>query len=380
MDLPGVVFPLFPLLAPGAGVCYNGPGSYSCPMTEKGCESMDKSNSAPQLDPQAIRSRGTKIYACGVAVILMGALYMAGYIYDWLPAWLNGGFFVTLAVAAVLVAAGIFLTKKGGEPMRRGRRLCYYLTLETTPGPSDLDEIALEAQTSEPRATREIRELMEAGFLPSCQLDPENHTLTTPVSHEYGEEHYPTRRDLYKATDVSVNPTDIRGKGKFLTLMGLICLGFTGLGIYAAVALDWMAGDRFWQTVLLLAIGVVAGLPLLIYSAVLRLRAQHYQEYADIMKNVDRIHVGRVGELMQVDPDKAWEELNKLIEGGLLRKVYIDVAAHEAVNRGRGTEDPNMYQRTVTCRRCGAENLAAPGERVVCRRCGADIPNGPEFW
>ncbi len=288
------------------------------------------------FNPEKAERQGKRYCFIGTCLCLLWPAAILGDLIWGERAW----WLVIYIIGILSYWGGRSLFQYGKEKQSRGRRDQVYLTLGKKTRAIDLEDAALEAGSSEAVSARELKELIEAGILPGCQVDEDAHLFLPPGSG--GTRCEAPVLDL-RPEEVSeeADPLMIRNQARGDAIIGglLIVMGI----IFLVPMWEDRGAPVLGIAVFLAAFFIIMGGVLIVYSVNKRAKARRYRRYKELLKGKGDLSVrllegGRVplkelSERLSLPLEETRKELFLLIEGGYLRKLYLDRETEEIYGR-----------------------------------------------
>ena len=124
---------------------------------------------------------------------------------------------------------------------------------------------------------------------------------------------------------------------------------------------------------------VIGGVILIRKSKKMRINAEKYRKYINIVINGNVTAVENIAAAVPVSYEEAVMDLQKMIDIGFFKGAYIDNSTHEIVLPKVNTCNPkqNLHEsggeQIVLCNCCGAQNRVIPGRVSECEYCGSPL-------
>lgn len=107
-------------------------------------------------------------------------------------------------------------------------------------------------------------------------------------------------------------------------------------------------------------------------TVIRRRRADRLRRYVAILKGVESIPVQQIAGIVNVPPTRVYQDVQRMIDSGMIEDFYLDHQAGEVVSKKYTPERSN--KTVATCPGCGARSEVIVGIARSCGYCSQPLP------
>lgn len=115
----------------------------------------------------------------------------------------------------------------------------------------------------------------------------------------------------------------------------------------------------------------VAGLTIWL-TVIRRGRGDRLKRYVPILKGIESIPVQQVASIVNVRPTRVYQDIQRMIDAGMIEDFYLDYQAGQIVSKKFTPE--RSHKTVATCPGCGARSEIIVGITRSCSYCGQPLP------
>jgi len=120
----------------------------------------------------------------------------------------------------------------------------------------------------------------------------------------------------------------------------------------------------------MVVLGVVALTCVLLALRLLTMQGSSNQ-YLAVLTGVETIPIQRIAEITHSRPSKVRDDIQSMIDSGMISDFYIDYSADQVVSRKYTPK--SSHKTVVTCSGCGGNSELIVGITKVCSFCGQPL-------
>ena len=164
--------------------------------------------------------------------------------------------------------------------------------------------------------------------------------------------------------------------GKIVRYGAYFCFFGTGVGIIISLQ-EGFSSENFGMILFYL----IAGVSLFIFSRKLTNNAEKYKKYISIIINGNEFIIDNIAGAMSLPTNVVRKDLKNMINNGYFQGAYINDSTNEIVlpkqskeniNNTISQDKPQVEQKVVTCKCCGAQNKVNTSG-AECEYCGSPL-------
>ena len=160
-----------------------------------------------------------------------------------------------------------------------------------------------------------------------------------------------------------------------------------GIGVVYFI-MSYTRGSGFMTHAVMFIIG---GIFLFITSRRAKIKGERYKKYIDLVVNQSQTSISYIASAVGVSRVTAASDLESMVNAGYFPGAFVSLARGEIVMRGSLSPHDSQHSApvqtasqasgpvqptVVSCKSCGANNKALPGQIVECEYCGSPLQGG----
>ena len=107
-------------------------------------------------------------------------------------------------------------------------------------------------------------------------------------------------------------------------------------------------------------------------TVIRRSRGDRLKRYVPILKGVESIPVQQVASIVNVQPARVYQDIQRMIDSGMIEDFYLDYQTGQIVSKKYTPE--HSHKTVASCPSCGARSEVVVGITRPCGYCGQPLP------